>query len=63
MCKAMDEIRKDDEKRNDMKNAVLHIRDMVSGLGISMETAMDVIHIPTELRNDVAQLVRSNYYR
>ncbi|MBQ9251095.1 MAG: hypothetical protein IJ188_00485 [Clostridia bacterium] len=59
----MDEIRKDDQKRNDMKKDVLHIRDMVAGLGITVEKAMDVIHIPVELRNDVAQLVQSNYYR
>lgn len=63
MCRTMDEIRKDDQKRNDMKKDVLHIRDMVAGLGITVEKAMDVIHIPVELRNDVAQLVQSNYYR
>ena len=58
MCAAMDEIRKDVEKRSDMKNNVVHIRDMMASLGISVEKAMDVIHISPELRADVALLVK-----
>ena len=60
MCKAMDEIRKDNQKRNDMKKDVLHIRDVVAGPGISVEKAMDVIHFPMEQRSDVAYLVQLN---
>ena len=63
MRATLDAIRKDDQRRNDMKKDVIHIRDMMSGLGITVEKAMDVIHISPEMRSDVAQLVSSNYYR
>ncbi|MBQ9211753.1 MAG: hypothetical protein IJ153_08650 [Clostridia bacterium] len=63
MCKIMEDIRQDTEKRNSMKLTVLHVRKIMKNLGITIEKAMDTIEVPDALRTDVAQLVNSDYYR
>ena len=62
MCKVFEDIRKDDQIRNEMRIDVLHIRDIMNEFRVTIDKAMDVIHIPQNMRSDVAYLVQSNMY-
>ena len=62
MCKVFEDIRKDDQIRNEMRIDVLHIRDIMNEFGVTIDKAMDVIHIAQNMRSDVAYLVQSNMY-
>lgn len=62
MCKVMDDIRKEEEKRTAMKRTVMYVRNLKNSLDITTEKAMEMIQVPVAERADVAQLVSSQLY-
>ena len=62
MCKVLEDIRKDDQARNEMRLSVLYTRSLTESLGITTEKAMELMQIPQNIRADVANLVKSNIY-
>ena len=62
MCKVLEDIRKDDQARYEMRMRVLHTRSLMESLGVTVEKAMELIQIPQNMQSDVATLVKSNIY-
>ena len=62
MCKVLEDIRKDDQARYEMRKDVLHTRSLMESLGVTVEKAMELIQIPQNMQSDVTTLVKSNIY-
>ena len=63
MCKVIEDVRKESEERAIQKTVVRDIRHVMESFNVSVEKAMESLHVPAEQQTRYAKIVSSQAYR